>query len=413
MVKKALVVSAAFIVVYVAYFATRSLDFYKSIYKNDSQKTPVAVEKTEYNFLLMGFGGAGHDGPYLTDSMMVAHLDTKKNTVSLISLPRDLWVKLPVKTKEVFHSKINSIYQMGMYEWKNFPAVVVKKTGTPELVKEAVKTVTGLQIDNILTVDFKGFEKAVDALGGIDVQVQKTFDDYEYPIEGKEKEMCDRQDDFAKIEKFLKPGFDEEEKKKLFAEKPELEKFFTDITEEPKDAFPCRYEHLHFDVGMTHMDGATALKYVRSRHSLQDGTDFGRAARQQQFVKAIKEKVLSVGIVTKIFPLMEEMKQHITTDVGTDEIKKFLAEVKDAKNYRIINLHMSDSDYLKSSFSDYGGYILIPRVGEDNWREVQLMIKNGILEITPTPTRAPTPKISKTNNQTNSETNNETNTNSK
>jgi len=65
MIKKALVVFAAFIVVYVAYFATRSLDFYKSIYKNDSQKTPVAVEKTEYNFLLMGFGGAGHDGPYL------------------------------------------------------------------------------------------------------------------------------------------------------------------------------------------------------------------------------------------------------------------------------------------------------------------------------------------------------------
>lgn len=396
MIKKVLVIVLAFVVVYIAYFASQSLDFYKSIYKNGAKKPPIAAAKTEFNFLLMGFGGEGHDGPYLTDSMMVFHIDLKKNTVSLISLPRDLWVKLPTKTKEIFHSKINSIYQMGMYEWKNFPGVKVAKTGTPQLVKDAVQTVTGLAIDNVVTVDFKGFAKSVDALGGIDVKVQKTFDDYEYPIEGKDKDLCGKDEDFAKIEKYLKPGYDEEEKKRLFAEKPELETFFKNITEEPKDAFPCRYEHLHFDAGMTHMDGETALKYVRSRHSLQDGTDFGRAARQQQFVQAVKDKILNVGIVAKIFPLMEEMKQHITTDVSADDIKKFLAEAKDAKNYRIISIHMSDSDYLQSSFSDYGGYILIPRAGEDNWKEVHAMIKNGILEITPTPTRAPTLKVTPT-----------------
>jgi len=393
MAKKIFIIIITFVIVYLAYFASRSLEFYRGIYKSDAKKVPLAVEKTEFNFLLMGYGGEGHDGPYLTDSMMVAHLDIKKNTVSLISLPRDLWVKLPVTTKEDFHSKINSVYQMGMYEWKNFPAVDVKKTGTPELVKEAVKTITGLPIDNILTVDFTGFEKSVDALGGVDVQVQKTFDDYEYPIEGKDKELCGKEEDFKKIESFLKPGFNEDDKKKLFAEKPELEIFFKNITEEPKDAFPCRYEHLHFDAGLVHMDGATALKYVRSRHSLQDGTDFGRAARQQQFVKAIKDKLLNVSIVAKIFPLMEEMKLHITTDVGTDAIKKFIAEVKDASNYRIINIHMSDSDYLRSSFSDYGGYILVPRTGEDNWKEVQTVIRNGILEIKPSPTPAPTAKV--------------------
>ncbi|MFZ2026187.1 MAG: LCP family protein [Microgenomates group bacterium] len=396
MIKKVIVIVFAFVAVYIAYFASQSLDFYKSIYKNGTKKPAVTAAKTEFNFLLMGFGGEGHDGPYLTDSMMVFHIDLKKNTISLISLPRDLWVKLPTKTKEIFHSKINSIYQMGMYEWKNFPGVKVAKTGTPQLVKDAVQTVTGLAIDNVVTVDFTGFAKSVDALGGIDVKVQKTFDDYEYPIEGKDKDLCGKDEDFAKIEKYLKPGFDEEEKKRLFAEKPELETFFKNITEEPKDAFPCRYEHLHFDAGMTHMDGATALKYVRSRHSLQDGTDFGRAARQQQFVQAVKDKILNVGIVAKIFPLMEEMKQHITTDVGGDDIKKFLTEAKDAKNYRIISIHMSDTDYLRSSFSDYGGYILIPRVGEDNWKEVHTMIKNGILEITPTPTRTPTVKVTPT-----------------
>lgn len=391
--KKLLIVIGACAALYLAYFAFRSFGFYTQIAKSGAKNTPAPVEKTSYNVLLLGFGGEGHDGPYLTDSIMVVQVDLKNNKVALLSLPRDLWVKLPTKTKEVFHSKINSIYQMGMYEWKNYPAVVVKKPSSPELMKQAIQTITGLTIDNTVTIDFAGFEKAVDALGGIDVDVQKTFDDYEYPIEGKDKELCGKEDDFAKIEKFLKPGFDEEEKKNVLKDKSELEKFLKDITEDPKEAFPCRYEYLHFDAGMVHMDGATALKYVRSRHSLQDGTDFGRAARQQQFVKAIKNKILSVSIVTKVFPLMEQLQNHITVDISPGDLNKFAAEAKDISAYKIINIRMSDSDYLKSSFSDYGGYILIPRTGEDNWKEVHSVIQNGILKKKLTPTPLPTNKV--------------------
>lgn len=57
---------------------------------------------------------------------------------------------------------------------------------------------------------------------------------------------------------------------------------------------------------------------------------------------------------------------------------------------------MSDTDYLKSSYSDYGGYILIPRTGEDNWKEIQTIIRNGILEITPTPSPLPIGKVTPT-----------------
>ena len=399
MAKKLLIIVLAFIGVYVAYFTLQTADFYNTIHKNGNSK-PVIREKTEYNILLMGFGGIdkngkAHDGPYLTDSLMVAHVDIKKNIVSLVSLPRDLWVKLPTKTKEVFHSKINSIYQISLNP-TNYPAVIVKKPDTADLLAQAVQTITGLPIDNYIAVDFSGFEKAIDSLGGVDVDVQKTFDDYEYPLADKEKDLCGKDEDFDKIKKYMEPGFDEEEKKKLFAEKPELEKFFKDITDEPKDAFPCRYEQLHFDKGMTHMDGATALKYVRSRHSLQDGTDFGRGERQQRFVKALKNKLISVGMVTKIFSLMNEVKTHVETDVSVDQMKKFLTEAPDAAKYRFIGIHMSDSDYLRSSFSDYGGYILIPRTGEDNWKEVHSVIQNGIMEITPTPSPVPTSKITPT-----------------
>lgn len=398
MLKKITIIAFAFISVYVLYFVFRGASFYNYITKSGVKNTPAPVEKTEYTFLLLGYGGLGHEGPYLTDSMMVAHVNLKKNTVSLVSLPRDLWVRMPTKSGDDFHSKINSVYQMGMYEWKNFPDVKVLKTRTPELVKQAVQTITGLTIDNVITVDFAGFEKAVDALGGIDVTVLTTFDDYGYPIEGKEMDLCGRDVDFAQIEKFLKPGFDETEKEKLFKDKPELEAFFKEITTEdpPTKAFPCRYEHLHFDAGKVHMDGSTALKYVRSRHSLEDGSDFGRGARQQQFVRAIKNRLLNVSILTNVFPLMDQLKDHISLDVSSDELKKFMGEATDVAAYKIINIHMSDTDYLRSSFSDYGGYILIPRTGEDNWKEIHSIISNAILEITPTPSPAPINKVKPT-----------------
>lgn len=395
MVKKILFIIFVFAGIYIAYFAFRTADLYKNIYKNGQNLPPVVKEKTEYNILLLGYGGEGHDGPYLTDSLMIAHIDIKKNTISLTSLPRDLWVKIPTKSKAIFHSKINALYTISRYP-KNYPDIDIKKPGSPELVEGAIKTVTGLTIDNYIAIDFAGFEKVIDSLGGVDVDVQKTFDDYEYPLADKEKDLCGKEAEFEQVKKYMEPGFSEDEKKKLFAEKPELETFFKNITEDPKEAFPCRYEHLHFDKGMTHMDGATALKYVRSRHSLQDGSDFGRGARQQQFVKAVKNKLISVGIVTKVFPLMNEVKTHMETDISIDGMKKFMGEATDAGKYRFINIHMSDTDYLKSSYSDYGGYILIPRAGEDNWKEIQVMIRNGILEIKPTSTPAPTVKVTPT-----------------
>lgn len=397
MAKKLLMIVFAFIGIYIIYFTFQTADFYKAIYKNGKNTPLVVKEKTTYNILLLGYGGIDsngkvHEGPYLTDSLMVAHIDIKKNTVSLISLPRDLWVKLPTKSKADFHSKINSLYQISLNP-TNYPDVDLKIPNTPELLARSIQTVTGLTIDNYIAVDFTGFEKAIDSIGGVDVEVQKTFDDFEYPIADKEKELCEKDAEFEQVKKFMEPGFDEEEKKKLFAEKPELEVFFKNITEDPKVAFPCRYEHLHFDKGMTHMDGKTALKYVRSRHSLQDGSDFGRGERQQQFVKAVKNKLISLGMVTKIFSLMNEVKTHVETDISVEGMKKFLSEASDAAQYRFINIHMSDTDYLRSSFSDYGGYILIPRTGEDNWKEIQSMISNSILEITPTPSMPPAKKI--------------------
>lgn len=356
-------------------------------------------QKISFNFLLLGYGGGQHEGTYLTDSMILAHLDLKKNKVFLISLPRDLWIKIPTKSSEDFHLKINALYQFSLSSSvrKNFPNVdrdLILEKGFPNLISYAVNQTTGLTIDNFVAVDFSGFKKAIDALGGVDVNVVKSFDDPEYPIAGKENDLCGKEEQFKQIEKYLAPSitYDFEERNRLFKEKPELEDFVKNATDSPELAFPCRYEKLSFKAGLTHMNGETALKYVRSRHGIEDGGDFGRAGRQQQFILAVKNKVINIGFITKIIPLMDSLKDNIKTDVSPELIKKLMGETPSAQKYTFSNLILSDQNYLTETISSGGQYVLIPKTGMDRWKEVRLEIKNFIAEITPAPTFPPVEK---------------------
>ncbi len=338
--------------------------FYNQIYikKNHQKKTSEKTIKEQkvFNILLLGYGGKGHQGAYLTDTMIILHLDTEKKKAVLISLPRDIWVKIPTKSNQDFHSKINTVYQMGLFP-KNYPDLKDKykdQLGAGKLIKFIVGGITGLKIDNYGTVNFTGFKNAIDILGGVNVVVEKSFDDYQYPIAGKRDDLCGRKEE----------------------ELPELEKI---ATETPQVAFPCRYEHLHFDAGKTQMNGETALKYVRSRHALQDGGDFSRARRQQRFLEAVKDKVLSIGFIPKIIPLLNEMGNNVKTDIPIELTKKFLKEADNIGSYKITSLILSTDNVLKSSHSSYGGYILIPKKGIDNWSKVRLVIKNKIKGIKP------------------------------
>ncbi len=149
------------------------------------------------------------------------------------------------------------------------------------------------------------------------------------------------------------------------------------------------------------MDGETALKYARSRHSLQDGTDFGRAKRQQKVLEAVKDKVLSFGIITKILPLLDEAKKFLRMDLEFDQIKKLLLEAQqESDKYKINNLVPSLENYLKNGVSDGGQFILIPNEGIDEWDEMRLWIDQSIKGITPTPTPAPTTRVSPTRRPT-------------
>lgn len=380
----------------ILFLAIKIKSFYTGIYTpgNGMAQATLPPEKSVFNILMLGYGGGKHDGTYLTDSMMLLRVDTKNNKAVLFSIPRDIWVKVPTNSGKDFHIKINAIYQMGLFP-KDFPDVSSQYSGDGKLLKYVIQNVTGVPIDNYIAVDFEGFTKAIDILGGIDVNVAKTFDDNEYPIDGKENDLCGKDDQFKQIQKYLEaptlaPNA-QADRDKLFTEHPDLKQFMDDISDNPPAAFPCRYEHLHFDAGLQHMNGTTALKYVRSRHGIQDGGDFGRAARQQRFLTAVKEKVLNVTFIPKIVPLLDELKQHIAMDVSVEEIQKFLGEAKDAGTYHLTNYVLSDQNYLKNARSADGQYILVPDEGMDQWDSVHQGVQNVIDGITPSPTPSLTP----------------------
>jgi len=273
--------------------------------------------KGQFNLLLLGQGDPSHEGSNLTDSMMVLHLDTKSKTASLIFIPRDLWVGY----------KINEAYS---------------KDGL-KLAKEAVSFVTGLPIQNAILIDFNGFVQAIDSLGGIEVTVAQTFDDYYYPIQGKELEICDKSpEEVAQLSATLS-GF-------------ELEK-----------QFPCRYEDLHFEAGKTHLNGATALKFARSRHSAQSGSDFARGQRQQAILIGLKDKLLSLDALKNVDQFFKQMVKLVKTDLDLEGARAIAVLIIDPQEYKISQIIPSEENVLVASKSPRGQAILLPKAGENNW----------------------------------------------
>lgn len=315
--------------------------------------TPTPDPHASYNVLLMGHGGAGHDGGNLTDTMIIAHIDPKEKTIDLISVPRDTWVDLPT-TKNGFEKfKINHAYAIGLDD-KKYPEKETRYTGAAgggEMAKYAVEQVTGLPIRHFITVNFDGFKKAIDILGGIDVWVPVTFDDHFYPLKGEEDNDC---------------GMTEEDIEKLTAT---MSGFLLE------QQFPCRYEQLHFEAGLMTMDSETALKFVRSRHSDTHGGDFARAQRQKAVIAAARNKVLSLNLIPKVIPLMKEFGGMVRTDINVTTINQIRKTHGTPEDYEINSFAITDENVLKADYSNDGQFILVPKSG-DNWSLVHQYVKN-------------------------------------
>ena len=305
------------------------------------------------NILFLGIGGAGHPGGTLSDSITLVNVNPQSKKTNIISIPRDLWVPIPTDYDNETFNKINEAYAIGIDDSVKYPNKKPEfkgKLGGGNLAKFVVGEIAGIMPDYFVTIDFGGFVSAIDILGGIEVDVINPFDDYFYPVKGLENETCGFST--TKIAEYHQKysGF-------------QLEKQFT-----------CRYEHLHFGKGVQTMDGETTLKFVRSRHSDQHGGDFARSERQHKVLEAFKEKILSKNILNKGNPALQKLLSSVTTDVDINLLKEILEPLGNVTQYQINHIYISEDNVVSSSKSSTGQYILIPKAGNNNWKEIQTYI---------------------------------------
>ncbi|OGD83721.1 hypothetical protein A3A54_01815 [Candidatus Curtissbacteria bacterium RIFCSPLOWO2_01_FULL_39_62] len=304
--------------------------------------TGLESDRGRVNLLLLGTGGPGHEGPYLSDTMIFASIDKKGKDVVLVSIPRDLWAPN-------LRAKINSAYAYGLEQGDGL-----------ELVQETISLLFGMPVHYAVRLDFDGFVKAVDLVDGLNVNVENAFIDERYPISGKENNLCGLTIETEEIDgqetKVVKISDDE--------------KIRIDELNDNNDPFTCRYETIEFAQGSTLMDGETALKFVRSRKGTNDeGSDFARSARQQKAILAFRDKMLSSEILTNpstIIDLIKTFGQSIDTNIENDDIPLFakLAGKIDPTTIRrlVLDTEEKGSILQVGNPEDHGGqFVLVPR----------------------------------------------------
>ncbi|OGM21826.1 hypothetical protein A2714_02475 [Candidatus Woesebacteria bacterium RIFCSPHIGHO2_01_FULL_38_9] len=309
-----------------------------------------------FTVLVLGYGGAGHDGGNLSDVILVAHINPETKKVTFISVPRDLWVELPMRSDLRESRKVNAAYAIGSDD-KNYPLKEPQykgEAGGGTMAKEVVSKVIGMPITYFIAVDFEGFKNIVDTLGGVEVNVPVTFDDYFYPIKGRENDTCG----------------------KSSSEIVKLHELYSDT--ELHHQFECRYEHIHYDQGSTKMNGDEALKFVRSRASAQHGGDFARSLRQQAVLTGIKEKFISGESLEKIDETFGQLSKMIRTDLDLTTIKQLLEIYGSPEDYSFSYIGLNDQNVFVATKSLDSQFILIPKEGENVWTEVHKYILEEI-----------------------------------
>lgn len=265
------------------------------------------------NILLLGMGGVGHEGPYLTDTIMLASVKPSTGQIALISIPRDLAVPVP----DYGWRKINTANAYGE----------AREAGSGgELVRGVLADLLDFPIPYYVRIDFDGFVKLIDDVGGIDVYVERGFVDPAYPT-GQNGEV----------------------------------------------------RTLTFLAGWQHLDGNRALEFARSRHGSQgEGSDFARARRQQKIIEAVKERIFSLGTLRspqKISAVLDALERHVRMNFSPWELLSLarLAGTLDTEHILTEVLDDSPEGLLAPTIGIDGAYLLVPR---SSWNEVRTFVRD-------------------------------------
>lgn len=274
------------------------------------------------NIMLLGIGGPGHDGPDLTDSILLVSIDPVNNKMALLSLPRDLWVKIPGDG----YQKVNAAYAYGK-EGSSAKSLAGQEQDGLSLLDQTVEPVLGIPIHYHVVVDFKAFQQAVNAVGGVDANVSPSLTAYEdFWVEGTSQHYL-----------------------------------------------------LNVPAGQQHFDGTKALYYARERHN---DSDFVRAQRQRLLLGALRDKVMSLGTFSnpvKVSSLLSSLGNNVYSDFSLNDITRLYQIVKKIPSSSINSLDLvtPPHDYLTTGNMN-GLSIVQPKAGLFDYTDIQSYVRNAM-----------------------------------
>lgn len=251
--------------------------------------------------LLLGVDFAPGRDHHLTDTMLVATLDPQSGAVAMISVPRDLY-GVPVGDGRVYNDKLNSLMARASADVVTYPR------GGPGTLKAAVGDLLGTRIHYFAAIDMEGMRQLIDAVGGVDVIVERTINDTAY-----------------------------------------------------HDAITGR-RGFFIEAGAHHLDGETAMAYVRSRKAAGEN-DFTRAERQQQVLTAIAEKLTAGNLLVTLPGLLDTVRDNVATDIPQRRISELAAAGQEADLADIERVVLTPDDgYVWVEPASAAGYVLHPNL---------------------------------------------------
>ncbi|MGW1782109.1 LCP family protein [Streptomyces sp. NPDC002143] len=243
---------------------------------------PTKVDNGSENILVLGsdtrsgankkLGGGADDGSARSDTAMIIHVYEGHKKAGVVSIPRDTLIDRPActDTKGVTHDAASDVMFNSAYS-----------TGGAACAVKTVESISGVRMDHYLEVDFAGFEKLIDELGGVEVTTTKAIDDPD--------------------------------------------------------------SHLNLKAGTHTLTGEQALGLVRTRHGVGDGSDLGRIQLQQAFIKALVEQVKHVGLFTggtKLYDLANTATKAVTTDSDLGSLNSLMSFANGLKGISSANMNM-------------------------------------------------------------------------
>ena len=274
------------------------------------------------NILLVGVDSAPKRTTQLTDTMLVVSLDPDGTASAMISIPRDLY-GAPLPDGTPFNRKLNTLMVYASNHPDEFPR------GGVATLKATIGNLLGVPIHYFAAINMFGFKQTVDSIGGVDITVERAINDPTY---------WDEYDQHT--------GF-------------------------------------YLKAGSYHMNGHTALAFVRSRKGVGDN-DFTRADRQQQLLTAIRDKLTAGNLLLALPGLLDAVKSTITTDVPSARLADLAAAVQGADMSQLQRIVLQPPEYMTVDAHSAAGYILIP-----NLEAIRAIAEQFILGSTGEPSMEP------------------------